>query len=236
MNSLVRPQCYRCGLPVDSPAVGYCPRCAYPLDPLKEEQFLREFVQNLEQAALYGGEYLPVVTLIARYQRRLYDLAMARTQPAVPPPVPSVVPVQQARPMSSGPIITPPPPVPPAMAATSRQPVMAEPRQAQPVPPPQAPPRPPVKRERMFSIKAFFADQTINIVASLGAFLILAGSLNFAFTTNDHLFSFYSTNREPSLFISIAGQLERGWLSRASRGFRRGSGVRSARHVLLFPA
>src|SRR5258708_34828656 len=48
----------------------------------------------------------------------------------------------------------------------------------------QRPPR------RVFSWRSFFADQAINIVASLGAFLILAGALGFTATTSNLLLSF----------------------------------------------
>jgi len=44
--------------------------------------------------------------------------------------------------------------------------------------------------EGVFSLKSFFADQTINIIASLGAFLLLLGSLSFVITTSDLLQSF----------------------------------------------
>jgi hypothetical protein len=43
--------------------------------------------------------------------------------------------------------------------------------------------------QQTFSFKTFFADQSINIVASLGAFLILIGSLSFIATTSDLLFA-----------------------------------------------
>lgn len=42
----------------------------------------------------------------------------------------------------------------------------------------------------VFSWRSFFADQAINIVASLGAFLILVGSLSFTATTSSLLLSF----------------------------------------------
>jgi hypothetical protein len=42
----------------------------------------------------------------------------------------------------------------------------------------------------VFSWRSFFADQAINIVASLGAFLILVGSLSFVVTTNNPWSSF----------------------------------------------
>ncbi|GHO55040.1 hypothetical protein KSB_35150 [Ktedonobacter robiniae] len=56
-----------------------------------------------------------------------------------------------------------------------------------PSPEPQAVARSP---HQMFSLRTFFEDQTINIVASLGAFLLLTGSLNFIATTPDLLKSF----------------------------------------------
>nr|MBA2682715.1 hypothetical protein [Ktedonobacteraceae bacterium] len=47
----------------------------------------------------------------------------------------------------------------------------------------------PFSPQPVFSFKTFFADQSINIVASLGAFLILIGSLSFIATTSDLLFA-----------------------------------------------
>ncbi|HLZ56099.1 MAG TPA: hypothetical protein VKR06_04060 [Ktedonosporobacter sp.] len=60
------------------------------------------------------------------------------------------------------------------------------------LPPIVAAPVPPKAQSaaRVFSVRSFFADQTINIVASLGAFLILVGSLGFIATTQDLLLSF----------------------------------------------
>ena len=49
---------------------------------------------------------------------------------------------------------------------------------------------PPTPR-RVFSWKSFFADQAINIVASLGAFLILVGALGFTATTSNLLLAFF---------------------------------------------
>ncbi len=43
---------------------------------------------------------------------------------------------------------------------------------------------------RVFSLRSFFADQTINIVSSLGAFLILIGSLSFVVTTTNLFLAF----------------------------------------------
>lgn len=42
----------------------------------------------------------------------------------------------------------------------------------------------------VFSFRSFFADQAINIIASLGAFLILAGALSFIYTTPNLWLSF----------------------------------------------
>src|SRR5690348_16856320 len=82
MNSISPPCCNCCELPLGLSTGKNCQRCGYPLDPLKEEQFLKDFVQNLERAALYGGEYIPVITLVARYQRRLQELAEAKEKAA----------------------------------------------------------------------------------------------------------------------------------------------------------
>src|SRR5260221_606633 len=74
------------------------------------------------------------------------------------------------------------------------------PAEAIPVTPSQSPrqepaattlmPESPQPPRHVFSWKSFFADQAINIVASLGAFLILAGALGFTTTTSSLLLSF----------------------------------------------
>ncbi len=60
--------------------------------------------------------------------------------------------------------------------------------------------------ERGFSLKSFLADQTINIIASLEAFLILLGSLSFIITTSNLLLSFIVMLIVHSLF-GISGAI-----------------------------
>ena len=60
--------------------------------------------------------------------------------------------------------------------------------------------------ERVFSLKSFLTDQTINIIASLGAFLILVGSLSFIITTRDLMLAFIVMMIVHSLF-GISGAI-----------------------------
>src|SRR5256885_5693419 len=80
--------CNCCGLPLSGmPVDGNCPRCGYPVDPLKEERFLRESVRDLQRVVAYGGAAMTVVGLMQRYQSRLQLLIQRRQafeQPAQP--------------------------------------------------------------------------------------------------------------------------------------------------------
>src|SRR5579885_920138 len=184
--------CDCCGLPL-SPQMGEdCPRCGYPIAVFKEEQFLISSLRDLRRVADHGGANMTVRQLIVRYQSRLNFLQQVEMAPASIA-APPVVPVPEAEKVQS-----------PVQLATTLPPVkMQEP--AQPVAPvvrPSISPvtpigRPPVQpaatrpspvREvptRVFSLKAFFADQTINIVVSLAAFLILIGTLGYVATNSN---------------------------------------------------
>jgi hypothetical protein len=166
--------CDFCGLMIDQ-AGEYCPLCHYPLDPEKEERFLLSAIDDLQRVVSYGGSNLRVSDLLARYRSRLETL---RLKQSMAMPV-SVAPAIAERP---GVEVAPPPVVAPTA-------VQAEaPRQVEAaLPAAQVSPRTP---RRVFSWKAFFADQAINIVASLGAFLILVGALGFTATTSNLLLAF----------------------------------------------
>jgi len=168
--------CDGCGLAIKPGGGTNCPRCGYPIDDAKEEVFLHKSIRDLQRVAQYGGANITVAHLIDRYQYRLAFLTQRIAMSSLSANLPvqtQIVPVVQVpvkereehnsshyRPEMPGPLAHH---EPDAQALPSRQ---------------------------MFSARAFFADQTINIVASLGAFLILIGSLSFIVTTSDLLLAF----------------------------------------------
>lgn len=176
------PHCDCCGLPVNPLVMEDCPRCNYPVNPGKEERFLESTIGDLQRVAHYGGANIRVVDLIHRYQSRLDTLSQLKlmTTPTVP--------VAQ----------------PPLEPTVTKQSVPAVPEQAEVIPGPLNPPlssqRVPVAvppapvsqrpQSSVFSWRSFFADQAINIVASLGAFLLLIGALGFTITTSSLILSF----------------------------------------------
>jgi hypothetical protein len=161
--------CDFCGLIIDQ-VVEDCPLCHYPVDPEKEERFLLSAIDDLQRVVNYGGSNLRVIDLLTRYRSRLETLHLKQAVP-----VPAAPPVAEAPRVE----VAPPPVVAPvpAQAQASREVEVAA----------QVSPRAP---RRVFSWKAFFADQAINIVASLGAFLILVGALGFTATTSNLLLAF----------------------------------------------
>jgi len=177
--------CDCCGLPVDPLTMEDCPRCKYPVNPAKETRFLESTIHDLQRVAYYGGANIRVVELIHRYQWRLNHLLRmkimpASTMPSVPV-VPQSIEVIPAHPSASTTrtqMEGVPSPVSFPVTPEQRQVPVAAAQQGQ-----QAP-------GRVFSWRSFFADQVINVVASLGAFLILAGSLSFTATTSNLLLSF----------------------------------------------
>src|SRR5260370_13350309 len=162
--------CDFCGLLIEQ-AGEDCPFCHYPLDPEKEERFLLSAIDDLQRVVNYGGSNLRVSDLLTRYLSRLETL---RLQQAAP--VPAAAPASASAPrveVAPQPVVAPYP----AQAEAPREVEAAA----------QVSPRAP---HRVFSWKAFFADQAINIVASLGAFLILVGALSFTATTSNLLLAF----------------------------------------------
>src|SRR5215470_1401232 len=152
MKQTFTPHCDCCGLPVNPQAVEDCPRCNYPVNPGKEVRFLESEILDLRRVADHGGANLRVADLIKRYQSRLHTLRqLSAISPAVPVVEESLAPQVPAQAIPATPSLAP------------RQ----EPAAATLKPESQPPSR------SVFSWKSFFADQAINIVASLGAFLIL---------------------------------------------------------------
>lgn len=167
--------CNFCGLMIEQ-AEEDCPLCHYPLDPEKEERFLLSAINELQRVVTYGGSNLRVSDLLARYRSRLGTLRLQQSRAVPVPAAPAVAEAPRVE-------VVPPPLVVPA-PAQGEAPRKVE--AAAPV----ARLSPPVPR-RVFSWKSFFADQAINIVASLGAFLILVGALGFTATTSNLLLAFF---------------------------------------------
>src|SRR6266446_405521 len=193
MKQTFTSHCDCCGLPVNPQAVEDCPRCHYPVSPDKEVRFLESAISDLQRVASYGGANLRVADLVIRYQSRLHTLRqLLATSPAVPLVQQSLAPqvpwsdlsrsLMDRIPIAQEPL-TPQVPAE-AIPVTPSQSPRQEPAATTLMPESPQPPR------HVFSWKSFFADQAINIVASLGAFLILAGALGFTTTTSSLLLSF----------------------------------------------
>jgi hypothetical protein len=185
MKLKVISHCDCCGLTVDPETTENCPRCDYPVNPKKEELFLQSSIHNLQRVSRYGGSNLKVDELIRRYQFRLDTVRSLKTlisstvspiavevQAPVAPiaATPSLPEVQEEAKVTPLPAIS--------QVVQQEKPVVA------PLPARPQPARP------VFSWREFFADQAINIVASVGAFLLLIGSLSFTITTSNLFVSF----------------------------------------------
>jgi hypothetical protein len=204
-------RCDCCGFSAQSQAGDDCPRCGYPIDLAKEEQFLEASLRDLQRMAIYGGPGITVTQLIKRYQQRLSYLR------SIPDPVlPTTLSAQSAQkanpetaiheqiseeastnvgtqPLSTPDVLllrTVPSQLAAANAPSSSIPIL---------------PHQPTSK-RGFSLKSFLADQTINIIASLGAFLILLGSLSFIITTSNLMLAFIVMMIVHSLF-GISGAI-----------------------------
>ncbi len=185
MNKTFISHCDCCGLTVDSEATEDCPRCKYPVKPDKEEQFLQSSIRELQRVSAYGGGSLKVDELIRRYQYRLnavHQFKSLMTPATSPVPMGALAPVTPV-------VATPALPEVPVEVLVASAPVSQKislPEEYVITPSPMKP-RPP---RRVFSWREFFADQAINIVASVGAFLVLIGSLSFTITTSNLFVAF----------------------------------------------
>src|SRR5438034_404569 len=182
MKQLLVSQCDCCGLSVDPQTTENCPRCNYPVNPDKEERFLESAINDIQRVANYSGENIRVAELIRRYQCRL---SAVRHLKELSSPVVPLVPVgaqSHVAPIAAQPFT---PHVEEAKVAPA--PVLSPKIEQVVTAPPPVRPQPP---RRVFSLRSFFADQAINIVASVGAFLLLIGSLSFTITTSNLLVSF----------------------------------------------
>src|SRR6266487_2431894 len=183
MKQLLVAQCDCCGLSVDAQTTENCPRCNYPVNPDKEERFLESAINELQRVANYGGENIRVAELIRRYQLRLNAVRYLKelSSPVVPlVPVGAQTHLAPIAAQTFTPHVLEEAKVAPAPVLSRKlEPVVTAPPPVRPQPP-----------RRVFSLRSFFADQAINIVASVGAFLLLIGSLSFTITTSNLLVSF----------------------------------------------
>lgn len=214
--------CDCCSLPVGGTR-DFCPRCGYPVNGAKEEQFLQSSLLALKRVAAYGGANMSVAQLIERYRARLHYLAQVKALPAEQkaqeaseaPPTPvfpaNFAPVHVPAPQSSS---TPSPSVA-GMPQPQIAPAQGAPSQGTPV--------------RSFSLGSFLEEQTITVVAALGAFLILVGALSFVATTPNLLLSFLVVFVVHALFGAI------GMISYRYRSFRAVAVIYTAIFALLVP-
>ncbi|HWZ17402.1 MAG TPA: hypothetical protein VNW73_01255 [Ktedonobacteraceae bacterium] len=185
MNKTFVLHCDCCGLVVDPDVTEDCPRCKYPVKPDKEERFLQSSIHELQRVSAYGGGSLKVDELIRRYESRLNVVSQFKsfiTPAALPVPVGAQAPVA---PIVATPVLPKvPEEVQVAPAPVSQKLLLPE------EPDVTSPPLKPQPPRRVFSWREFFADQAINIVASVGAFLLLIGSLSFTITTSNLFVAF----------------------------------------------
>lgn len=164
--------CNCCGTPYNK-SQETCVNCSYPVDVKKEETFLRSSIKDLQRVVSYSNTGFTVLELLNRYQKRLSYLSVFEhqnyTQTQKNTSILAPAPSQDVNSVSlSTPVIMLNSDMP---AAVNQPPV-------------------PVIPERVFSFHSFFADQSINIVASLGAFLILVSSLSFIATEPNTVLAF----------------------------------------------
>src|SRR5260221_742420 len=204
-------RCNCCGWPVATQSGDNCPRCNYPINSSKEKNFLIATIGNLQRVITYGGANMTVPGLVHRYQARLNYLrqldAAAATAGAPLRAIKRVAPAgqfvlspqealevklrgtasEQAAPVhvgarveeSGGEGLYGRPPVPPDEGRPSTGRAIVP-----PTPENRSTP------QRVFSWRSFFEDQGITILASIGAILILVGSLSFIVTTTNILLAF----------------------------------------------
>lgn len=193
--------CDCCGLAVDIAQTEFCPRCQYPVQPEQEQRFLEGSLWDLKRVMRYGGSALSVAELVWRYEGRLHFLSnlkgrLASSHPAAMPaqsseatPTASSVP-QTPTPVESQPAVTWPtaPIVPPPVVARPAASIVPQPvvtRFASEVSPVMS--TAPAASMRGFSLSS---DGVVNLLAALGGFSLLAGSLSFVWTTKNLWLSF----------------------------------------------
>ncbi len=218
MISTSLPYCDCCGLIISGGIGDDCPRCGYPINASKEEQFLTSSLVTLERVVTYGGANITVPQLILRFRRRLIFLRQLKTIPSgqiAQKPLPFEAPIDA--PSSVAKEMTPADVKFARLDTTHAQPASTPVQRPQPV------------HTRSFSLGSFLEEQTINIVASLGAFLILVGALSFIATTPNLLLSFLVLFIVHAIFGSI------GIFSYRFRSFRTVAAIYTAIFALLVP-
>src|SRR6266702_568365 len=112
--------CGCCGSLISGLTEDNCPRCAYPIQPEKEQQFLESSLQSLQRVVTYGGADITVPQLIERYTMRLqwlHELKVAPTVQTIQRPLPfktlASVEMKDAAPASVEPPVAPPPTIAP---------------------------------------------------------------------------------------------------------------------------
>ncbi len=176
MAQTVLSYCNCCGQAVVFAGVEICPNCQYPLDPENEQHFLETSIRDLGRVMRYGGASITVAALVRRYEGRLQFLLHLKAQQADS--------LSVASPLSAN--------LPTQAAGREQELSVVHPARdlAQPAAPVFAPPNAPARvggNTRGFS---FSSDALINLVATLGGFLVLAGSLSFVLTTSSLWLSF----------------------------------------------
>jgi hypothetical protein len=190
-------RCDCCGLPVATQSGDNCPRCNYPINASKEKNFLIATIENLQRVITYGGANMTVAGLVHRYQGRLNYLrqldAAAATAGAPLAATKRVAPAEQF-------VLLPQEAIDVKLPGTGTEeaaPIHVGARVEEsggeglygrpPVPPT---PEHRSTPQRVFSWRSFFEDQGITILASIGAILLLVGSLSFIVTTTNILLAF----------------------------------------------
>lgn len=233
MSSIpISPRCDCCGIAINLQSSADCPRCGYPVDVAREERFLEESIHNLQRVATYGGAQATVANLLHRYQTR-YDVLRQQQHPMSVMQGEAIIAQVRPRPRA-----IPQSPVQPSIAVEQTSIPVPEhnTNSAQAVPQASITPlnathqasAPPLEQD-MFSFRSFFADQTINIVSSLGAFLILIGSLSFVVTTTNLFLSFLVIFVVHALFATV------GFIFNRFPGFRFIARVYTTIFALLVP-
>lgn len=219
------PRCDCCGLSTNPHMGENCPRCGYPISVQKEEQFLEHWIRDLQRVTTYGGAQATVTNLLQRYRMRLGVLRQQKYAVAEQPNSPTIA---SPEPVAQSPVQNAPS-APKLPANVSAAPTMINSTNVSSVAPasPIQSGRPAARR--IFSLQSFLAEQPINIVSSLGAFLILIGSLSFVVTTTNLFLSFLVVLIVHAIFAAV------GFVFSRFQSFRFIARVYTAIFALLVP-
>lgn len=170
--------CDCCGLTVDTTQIELCPRCQYPVQLEREQRFLETALHDLKRVMHYGGAAISVSDLAGRYEGRLQFLRNLKDRSPVPLPTQASAPLSQAEEDAE---LT-------ALQTVELQPVA------------------PLAPTASMQGSSFSSDAVANILAALGGFFVLVGSLSFVLTTSNLWLSFLAVFFLHILFGG-AGQL-----------------------------